>query len=761
MKRQDPYHVLNEISREAVPQDVNLLPGALAQIKRGNNLMKLKNKIALVILAMAVVASVLFVVPGSVSALAKLLGFIPGIGIVDQSVPLRVLVEPVTESRDGFTITVENAVLDSEQTVIIYSVEGLFDAGSSQSNGSLSEICFAPAELRLPDGTVLRVPNNVPDMTWDTGYSIKNTFASIPADIDRATLFLPCLHARLEGQGPENWEVPLSFIAAPSDMTVYPILNPTESTAEPSPVEMTTGINMELESVIPTSTGQMVQISTDWSNNPNILGINLKPEDIKILDINGKEVSFEPSSEGIDQNVGDSQTSVFSYKTAPIDFSGSAQIVVDAASEVSYKSSAIFTFDPGTNRQTTQTWNINKDLEIDGHILRILSISITEIDGSASLYINMESKTGIIAAGVFDTAHPSLSGGGTIEESNDAPNQRFASSFNYEGGLPEGPITLTVTGYTTRVVGPWVLEWMPDATPQSDLPSAHQSQPSCTYATDWASALENPLPIPAELNGKILYEEFDHNNRLMTGHLDGSEIQTLIEKGNSASLSPDGKLIVYMDPDGIRVYDLTTGLSELIPGTGNNSGIFKVFWSPDGQQIGFTGTPYGSSPNIYIFNLDGSTPTLLETSEPIKLMQGWMPDGRIMFITLDTSGPVLKLIDPKNGETTSLFNVPELATDIAVSKDGNRVAFNWLDQSIGKRIVYVYTLDGVQRKPIVEIPGDGFITNLIWGPGSNWLAVEMTWAIPNHPYILGLVNVDTCQIVPVINMAGTISGWLP
>ncbi len=247
----------------------------------------------------------------------------------------------------------------------------------------------------------------------------------------------------------------------------------------------------------------------------------------------------------------------------------------------------------------------------------------------------------------------------------------------------------------------------------------------------------------------------------MTGHLDGTEIETLIDKGNNASLSPNGKRIVYMGPEGISVYDISTGRSVLIPGTGNNTGVFKVFWSPDGQQIGFTGTPDDSSPNIYIVKLDGSIPTLLETSEPIKLMQSWMPDGRILFVAHGAGGPALKLIDPKNGETTTLFNVPELATNVAVSKDGKRVAINWLDQSIGKRIVYVYSLDGTQRKPIVEIPGDGFITNLVLSPDSNWLVVEMTWAIPNHPYTLGLINVDTCQIVPVINMAGTISSWLP
>ncbi len=389
MKKHDPYHVLDEISRQALPQDINLLPGALAQIQKGNYPMKLKNKIGLVILAIVNVVGVVFAVPGGVSALAKVLGFIPGIGIVDQTIPLRVLGDPVTDTRDGFTIKVENAVLDSEHTVIIYSVEGPFDAGSAQSDGSLSDICFAPAELYLPDGTVLSIPNEIPDATWDTGYKMQNTFASIPAEIDHATLFLPCLHARFAGQDPKNWEVPLTFIAAPPDMTVYPITRQTESTAEPSTLEMATGINMELESVLPTGAGQLVQVRVDWNNNPNILGVNIKPEDVKILDANGDEISFEPSSEGIDQNEGDDRISVFGYKTAPIDTYGSAQIVINA-SEVTFPSSATFLFNPGVDRQPSQTWEINKDLIIDGHTLRIISITVFEGEGSANVYIEME-----------------------------------------------------------------------------------------------------------------------------------------------------------------------------------------------------------------------------------------------------------------------------------------------------------------------------------------------------------------------------------
>ena len=198
--------------------------------------MRLKYKmIVSALLVLAVVAAMIFTLPGGVAAIRKMLGFIPGIGIVDQTFPLRVLANPVTDSRDGFTVTVENAVLDSEHTVITYKVEGPFEAGATQPTGEISNVCFDAAELRLPDGTVHRVNEDFPDNTWESGYRAQNSYGAIPAEIDHATLFLPCLHARLIGQQPENWELPLSFIPAPPDLTVYPITRSTETPEATAP----------------------------------------------------------------------------------------------------------------------------------------------------------------------------------------------------------------------------------------------------------------------------------------------------------------------------------------------------------------------------------------------------------------------------------------------------------------------------------------------------------------------------------------------
>ena len=81
--------------------------------------------ITLVILIL-LIFSTLVIGPQNVYAtVLKLLGYIPGVGIVDQSSPIRVLAESVSITRDGITITVTSATLTADRTQIAYRIFGV------------------------------------------------------------------------------------------------------------------------------------------------------------------------------------------------------------------------------------------------------------------------------------------------------------------------------------------------------------------------------------------------------------------------------------------------------------------------------------------------------------------------------------------------------------------------------------------------------------------------------------------------------------
>jgi hypothetical protein len=85
--------------------------------------------------------SVLVIGPQRVYAeFVKLLGYIPGVGIVDQSAPIRVLAEPVSVTRDGVTITVTSATLTADRTQIVYRIFGL-PASTYPTREDVVDVC--------------------------------------------------------------------------------------------------------------------------------------------------------------------------------------------------------------------------------------------------------------------------------------------------------------------------------------------------------------------------------------------------------------------------------------------------------------------------------------------------------------------------------------------------------------------------------------------------------------------------------------------
>jgi hypothetical protein len=765
MSSKDPSRVLDEISQARVPQDVNLLPGVLAQIEKRNKspMLSKSKQVVLILLSLLVLFGLSFAIPGVASAARKILGFIPGVGIVEQSPSLRVLAQPVSQTRDGFTVTVENAVLDANHSVLTYKVQGPFTANPGEKNGAISQVCFSGAELRLPDGTQYRQPAALPQTTWDTGYQAQVVYPAVPAGVQQAVLFLPCLHARLAGQGPENWSLPLAFGPAPPELTVYP-LAPTVVPAAPLspsavPPQPPLGVTINVDSVIPLADGQLLQLRVDWSANPRINGVSIYPEDVKIFDANGQEVALESSNEAVDQNEQDSRSRVFGFKTAPIQAPGPARLVIQALSEVNLKASSSFRFDPGEARQPEQSWDLNQTFNLDGRTLRITRISLSQFQGNASLTVDMESSDGIFSAGIMDLDHPPLSGAGVDGSSTDGGLQRFTSIANYQGGLPAGPLTLTVTGYTVRENGPWQLAW----TPKAPAAAAAPEQTVCLTEAAWKSALAAAPALPETLNRTVLLEDYvveSNTPRLLLSRLDGSQTQELVKNGGNPALAPDGSRMVYVGPQGLMLYRFDGGGSQFVTETGPKPVVYRPFWSPDGSQLAFTSMPDGKSPNVVRVRLDGSAPAVIPGGEPLKLMQAWMPDGQILYITMGENGPLLKRLDPDTGQTSPLFKVPQLGMLVAASQDGQRLALNWSDPAGDHQTLYVLKPDGAQRKTLLSLEKDGNIARLAWSPDGQWLLVNFTWRLPAEDYVQALLNVETCQVIPLPGLKASVVGWL-
>jgi hypothetical protein len=156
---------------------------------------------------------------GVAYAVGRLMGYIPGIGIVELNAPLRVLAEPVTVTREGVSITVTEAVLSADKTVILVKVEGVpRDAYPKDESPG----CMGFANLSLANGTLLE-GGYIGAGGW-THYENRLEYGAFPAQVNDAVLLVACIGGTMPGALPENWEIPLRFAPAPPDMTVAPVI---------------------------------------------------------------------------------------------------------------------------------------------------------------------------------------------------------------------------------------------------------------------------------------------------------------------------------------------------------------------------------------------------------------------------------------------------------------------------------------------------------------------------------------------------------
>jgi hypothetical protein len=121
-----------------------------------------------------------------------------------------------------------------------------------------------------------------------------------------------------------------------------------------------------------------------------------------------------------------------------------------------------FTFDPGPNPRNAQTYDLNVDLPVNAHKVKIVSASYEKLEPNNHLFLfTLTADTYVIGARIIDPAHPPMGGGGG---SNGIPltDVPFSSGLFVEGDLSQGPLSLQIIGLDVLIPGDWVITWSPE-----------------------------------------------------------------------------------------------------------------------------------------------------------------------------------------------------------------------------------------------------------------------------------------------------------
>jgi len=341
------------------------------------------------VLALAVIV---VSVPGLAAALGRVFGYVPEVGLIETTNGLRMLAEPVSVTRDGVTITITNVLVYDDHIELMYEVDGIqpnynhtpdFCGTIRPDNSFWSD---ADADLRLPDGTIIR-RDYAGEYQFANRYAMQPVYAiQLPADVDEMTFVLKCIPFTKLGDVPENWEIPFKLMTVPAGEVVgYPVIEVTQPVAtEDAPASPSAEpvsapkVTITLERIVPTDANMVVYFYLNIENaDPSL--ISLMPRSVFVIDSQGQKFRMIGSFvwQPFEHQVGSSFEFVSEGKPAP----GPLTVVVDEI--IAYympmyvdppqatPEEMTFTFDAGDAPQQGQIWDLNKTFTIAGYDFEI------------------------------------------------------------------------------------------------------------------------------------------------------------------------------------------------------------------------------------------------------------------------------------------------------------------------------------------------------------------------------------------------------
>ena len=729
----------------------------------------------LVALFLVLIIALLATSPTVVEAMKRMFGYIPGAGIVEQNVPLRVLAVPVTVERQGITLTVTQGLVSSDKTVLTYRVENIPEAALARDfaeGETPTPVCTLNDSLRLPDGTIYP-PTSGQGSGWQLGFEYRETFGPLPPDVNRATLLVACLLGTAPGLAPENWEISLAFVPAPPDLTVVPIIEISPVVPTPTqipstqPAPETTSIPSEpkseltpeampitLERAIELEDGYILIGSFHSITTTNGLVTSPYPWYVRITDANGQDVPFDYATD-IDLPISDPYTSGWAYQIQGRYQVWPLSITLDNLDATLENIKAVFDFDTGPNPRAGQEWMLNQDLQVGDYALRVLTITRTG-DGYAFSFQADPVVQGISVAiqSEGEPVKPMGGGGGGSGDGN------INTSVAYAGPIPEGKLTVQISGLTVLVPGPWSLQWAPESPPVEDSTETSSDQQPCLTDEILAQVkAEVPAVLPEQLSGNFYIFGPNHDESLWgvsVFHLADSSREFLTE-GSWPIASPDGTKFIFTGNDGLAIHDFLTGETRTLLNTDTSD--YRMVWSPDSTRIAFIRS---SSDQMLVVNTDGSELQVVRDNSAVyHNLISWADEAHLYITEPGPEGVYIQLLNLTDGSTQNLFPISSNKADLVLSSDRQWLAFTDLLGGMMGNGLYISHPDGSERHLVGALNGR-VLYFPVWSPDNRWLIISLPdLNDPSAPTVQVLIELKTCQIIPLPDLGGEVYSWGP
>jgi hypothetical protein len=475
--------VLDVAARPYVLDELDLFPRIAARLERKPFVQTLRARPVVFTLVVLVLLSLL---GGVAYAIGRSLGYVPGVGLVEEGGGIRVLAEPVSAKRDGLTVTVGQVVADAKHTFVEYQIDGI-PTGSSQF-----PMCHRRPVLELPDGSELKFLSGggggmesgtgFPPAKFETSY----TFPSLPEGTEKISIVFPCILPEND-ETTEEWKIPLALVPAPAGYvtpaaeieatsvssgpkfatTPTPIFEmsvPGEPDpsfpATPTPVPNGSGLYLD-KAIELADSYILVGNFTDAGDLPGVLETSTsivyfyRPF---IEDVNGKLVRFQPRTD-IRPSINWSRVNYWAYEI-PKSVQGPVKITIDRVN-IDKNSLARFQFDTGPTPRPHQEWSLDLPLQLGEYEFVIDSVKMLEDGYSFTFHSGPDVPEGVSFS--FDIIDSSSNRGDASAQVIRSGNKvKYIENVAYLAPLPTGQLTVELMLFqTVPLHGPWVLVWTP------------------------------------------------------------------------------------------------------------------------------------------------------------------------------------------------------------------------------------------------------------------------------------------------------------
>jgi|LSQX01.2.fsa_nt_gb WD40 repeat protein len=541
--------------------------------------------------------------PGKVWAqIQSWFGLLPGVGVIEPGTSIRMLKEPVSQTRDGITVEVSEAILTNEQSFIYFNASNIPTTAYSGNEGKPGG-CQAHYYLETEDGQRFQPYG-------------EGEFELIPANINTATLVIPCLRGTLPGSTPENWRLQLEFVPFEGPPVATPVyLFPTATLVENKAGIVISHSLVEGDNLV--LAGYIRNLDEKYRN---LVG------NLEIFDADQQPVPFLSDQSQLNlANATRNQLGAWTVRLKPEGLAFPLEIrqsYLEVSQPLEDESTAFLITLPA--EYPLNDISVQKSIDIAGESIELYFLRIQPSQFGGYQYDFYFKAHPVIRSLDVSTPGSSLSNvAGSTGASLKHGESVFQSSFWLEEGSLHGDIEFEVS-HPVKVLE--TIELTHSFTPPADLMSELEAQSGSEQACiDYLYEIdENDGQIP-QLKGKVLvYQESApfEGNALVLYSLDGSDRLLIGKNLVHSALSPDGQTLALIRRDeGLRLLDLASETEQHILDIQGND----LRWSPDGQWIALQ-----TYEGVLIVKVDGNK-ILLPDDQGNGNIAGWSADSERLY----------------------------------------------------------------------------------------------------------------------------------